>query len=266
MNEAALLADLATVYTAVDPTPTVAQAEDAKGVTWLQINVLETGLSEKDKKNIGYRKNVFYYVFHRGLGDEAAWYAVDQPVNTSLKDVTIAISSYQAIANLYNSNVLQERTLAAVLTVCSSVFQEITTSTTSLTVGTGTQSLTVTTGFPAGIVLYPAGMAMSIANGSNSMTGNVTSYNSGTGALVVNATSTAGSGTFTSWTVTPTNHANRMKLVSQANTALNNVVLRFMSAIALNPTVQSQGTACSDATLLSIISGSWDPYASLIVA
>jgi hypothetical protein len=157
----------------------------------MQINVLEVGLSEKDKKNIGYRKNVFYYVFHRGQLDEAAYYAIDQPINTSLKDVSISASSYQAISNLIDSDVLRSRTRAAIITQCSVVFQE--------------------------------------APGT-------------------------------------TNHANRMKLVSAANLDLNNVVSRFMSAIALNATVQAQGTAVTDVTLQSIVSGAWDSYASLIVA
>ena len=63
-----------------------------------------------------------------------------------------------------------------------------------------------------------------------------------------------------------TNHANRMKLVSAANVDLDNIVKRFMSAIALNAVVQAAGTAVADSVLLAIVSGAWDPYASLIVA
>lgn len=72
-------------------------------------------------------------------------------------------------------------------------------STTSLTVGTGSRSLTVQTGlgFIAG---YPIRIA-STATPTTYMDGVVTSYNSGTGALVVNATSSSGSGTLASWNV-----------------------------------------------------------------
>ena len=115
----------------------------------------------------------------------------DQPVNTSLKDVTIATSSYQTIANLYNSSILRNRVMSAIMTQCSSVFLE------------------------------------------------------GSGA---------------------TNHANRMKLVNLANVNLPLVVSQFMSAIALNATIQAAGTACTDANILSVISGAWDSYASLIIA
>ena len=72
-----------------------------------------------------------------------------------------------------------------------------TTSTTSLTIGTGTQSLTVGTG-----LAYTVGQQVLIANDStHSMIGTVTSYNSSTGAMVVNVTSVIGSGTFASWAV-----------------------------------------------------------------
>jgi hypothetical protein len=267
MNELGLLADLATIYAAVSPNPTVREVEDDKGVTWMQVNVFEIGKSERDKKDIGYRKNIDYYVHLRGTGSEAAYYLGNQPFNTSLKDVTISTSSYQAIANLYNSEVLQQRTLSAVITQCSSVFQETVSSSTSVTIGTGSKSFTVTTGYPAGTVQFNIGIQLLISNnGSNTMTGNVTSYNPSTGALVVNVTSVTGSGTFASWSVVPTNHANRMKMADKANNDLKLVVMEFMCAVALNTTVQAQGTAVADSILLSIVVASWDSYASLIVA
>lgn len=74
-------------------------------------------------------------------------------------------------------------------------------STTSLTVGTGSKSLTVETGKG-----YYPGNTVSIAyttTPTNIMYGMVTSYNSGTGALVVNVTAISGSGTFALWSVSP---------------------------------------------------------------
>jgi hypothetical protein len=72
-----------------------------------------------------------------------------------------------------------------------------TTSNTSLTIGTGSKSLTVETG-----LAYTVEQDVVIANSSGiSMNGSVTSYNSGTGALVVNVISTSGSGTYSSWQV-----------------------------------------------------------------
>ncbi len=69
------------------------------------------------------------------------------------------------------------------------------TSTTSNTIGTGAKSFTTQTNLG-----YQVGQSLRIANTStNFMTGEVTSYNTGTGALVMNISSTSGAGTFTSW-------------------------------------------------------------------
>jgi hypothetical protein len=68
---------------------------------------------------------------------------------------------------------------------------------TTLTIGTGTQNLTVQTG-----LAFTAGQSVKVGyNGSNYMTGTVTSYNSGTGDLDVNITSVVGSGSFDGWSV-----------------------------------------------------------------
>ncbi|MBF0553718.1 MAG: hypothetical protein HQK96_04090 [Nitrospirae bacterium] len=265
MTEAQLLADLASIYLSVSPNPMVCKVQDDKNITQMSVEVLESGLSEKDKKPIANNKPVLYFVYKRGQGGlEQAFYSGDQPYNTALKDVTISASSYLAIANLYNSVVLQNRVLSAVMLQCSVVFQESTTSVTSLTIGTGSQSLTVGTGQS-----YYVGQQLTISNGANSMIGNVTSYNSTTGALVVNITSVTGSGTLASWNVVPTNHANRMKLINKANltaASFRDVVMSFMCAIALNATVQAAGTAVADSVLQSIVMYSWDSYASIIVA
>jgi collagen type VII alpha len=72
-----------------------------------------------------------------------------------------------------------------------------TSSSTPLTIALGTQSLTVETGLALSV-----GQSVIIANSpSNKMEGTITSYNSLTGALVVNVTSVVGSGTFSSWSV-----------------------------------------------------------------
>jgi hypothetical protein len=73
------------------------------------------------------------------------------------------------------------------------------TSTTSNSVGTGSKSFTTQTG--KGFI---PGMSLSIARTSaptNRMFAIVTSYNSGTGALVVNSQAFEGSGTYTDWSI-----------------------------------------------------------------
>lgn len=72
------------------------------------------------------------------------------------------------------------------------------TSATSLAIGTGSKSLTVETDKS-----YQVGQSIKVAfDSSNWMHGEVTSYNAGTGALVVNVSIIKGSGTKTAWTVT----------------------------------------------------------------
>lgn len=64
------------------------------------------------------------------------------------------------------------------------------TSTTTLTIGTGSKTLTIQTGMP-----FATGMTVEIQqDSSHFMVGTITSYNSGTGSLVVNATASTGSG------------------------------------------------------------------------
>ena len=73
------------------------------------------------------------------------------------------------------------------------------TSTTSLTIGTGTQNLTIQTG-----KAFSVGQAVTIAlasDGTQAMSGAITAYNSGTGALTVVVDAAIGSGTHAAWIV-----------------------------------------------------------------
>jgi len=71
------------------------------------------------------------------------------------------------------------------------------TSASSLTIGTGNKTFATQAGeqYTAGITMT----AVSQANNANWMAGQVVSYDSGTGALVINVNATGGSGTFADW-------------------------------------------------------------------
>lgn len=73
------------------------------------------------------------------------------------------------------------------------------TSTTSLTIGSGSKALTIQTG--KSIVVGMSMKIASTASPTNWMHGDVTAYDTGTGALTVNVTKTNGSGTLAAWTV-----------------------------------------------------------------
>ena len=85
---------------------------------------------------------------------------------------------------------------------CEKIIQCLyeTSSTTSLTIGTGSKTLTVGTGLS-----WVAGRVATIRNGTSTtryMTGSVTSYDSTTGVMVVNVTTVgSGTGTYASWVV-----------------------------------------------------------------
>jgi len=113
------------------------------------------------------------------------------------------------------------------------------TSTTSLTIGTGSnKTLTVQTGKS-----YVEGMTVKIANTAsptNWMLGDVISYDSGTGALVVYPRTSNGSGTFSAWTISqsPTtdavgDHAVWVHSGIGYGSAPNNKIKRF-STVKLN--------------------------------
>lgn len=76
------------------------------------------------------------------------------------------------------------------------------TSTTSVAIGTGSKSFTTQTG-----KVWAVGTPLRVANTASPSTqfmdGVVTSYNSGTGALVVNVVGITGTGTLATWTISP---------------------------------------------------------------
>lgn len=74
------------------------------------------------------------------------------------------------------------------------------TSSTSLAIGTGAKTFTITEA-TRGWVTGDSLIIWQVGNAANSMTGTVTSYTSGTNTLVMNITSTTGSGTIASWEI-----------------------------------------------------------------
>lgn len=74
------------------------------------------------------------------------------------------------------------------------------TSTTSLTIGAGAQSFTTQSG-KAWVVGQPVIIARTSAPGTTRMSGTITAYNAGTGAMTVEVDAAAGAGTYTDWTI-----------------------------------------------------------------
>lgn len=93
----------------------------------------------------------------------------------------------------------------------------VSTSVTSLSIGTGSKSLTVDTG-KQWVPGMPIKIVVTASPSTNFMTGTVTSYNSGTGALVVDVSAVGGSGTYSAWT---------LSLQSGTSATLTTKLLRF---------------------------------------
>ena len=74
------------------------------------------------------------------------------------------------------------------------------TSATSLTIGAGAQSFTTQTG-KAWVVGQPVIIARTSAPGTTRMSGTITAYTSGTGAMTVLVDTILGTGTYTDWTI-----------------------------------------------------------------
>jgi len=98
----------------------------------------------------------------------------------------------------YNSNVLDTVTIShhGVNSDISTQAGWATSSTSSVTIGTGTKSFTV----PTGLSITAGQSALALYDVDNYMTGTVTSYAAGT--LTLNITAIVGAGTFTSWSLT----------------------------------------------------------------
>jgi hypothetical protein len=88
---------------------------------------------------------------------------------------------------------------ASAAAAASSAANLVGTSSSSVAIGTGSKSFTASTGRQWGVGQYL--IVVDSANSANTMTGQITAYNSGTGALTLNVTAITGSGTKTSWNI-----------------------------------------------------------------
>lgn len=139
--------------------------------------------------NGGHRDNLFPL-----LSDAV----VDLAAKQSSAAASASTATTQAgIATTQAGNAASSAAAAAASAAAAQGF--ISTSTTSLTIGTGPISLTVQT-----LELYQPGQfatIASVANPADFMYGQVTAYTSGTGALGVNVLRAEGVGTFASWDI-----------------------------------------------------------------
>lgn len=121
------------------------------------------------------------------------------------------------------------------------------TSTTSLAIGTGSKSLTVQTG--KAFVVGQWVTITSTATPTNWMHGQITTYTSGTGSLVVNVAMVGGSGTIASWTVALSAPSVSGNAVLTTSTYADPVWLTSLAGSKITGTlaVANGGTGAADA-------------------
>lgn len=129
-----------------------------------------------------------------------------------------------------------------------------TASSTSLTIGTGAKALTVETGK----ALVP-GMWVLLAYSADpakNMIGQVTSYNAGTGALVLNVTATSGAGTYADWAGSVTGAPAAVPSIARADkTSAYTLVGTDKGAI-----IDCSGTWTLDLTAAATLGAGWWCY------
>jgi hypothetical protein len=124
----------------------------------------------------------------------------------------------------------------------------LTSSTTSLTIGNGSKSLTVGTG-----LAYTTQQDITIAYDSNNhMHATVTSYNSGTGAMVVDVQGKTGSGTYAVWTVNVGGIAASVIPAGGTTGQVLNKISNSDYAVQWGPTVTGTGTISTGTYTLTV--------------
>jgi hypothetical protein len=105
-------------------------------------------------------------------------------------------------------------------------------SSSNVTQGTGTKTFTIPTGLPADYFPVNGPVYISVdntTNAQNQMEGTVTSYDSGTGALVCNITSSSGVGTYNFWRISPKTQPLHLRTGTNTNIRVTEKCLSFGS-------------------------------------
>ena len=133
--------------------------------------------------------------FPASIGGDGLTYTDDDNPSTGLANGGAVVRFLPLVSNV----VAAANYMATQAEGCSQSVSTTASSTTSLTISTGSKSLTLAQTGKA----FAIGQTVNIADstGLNVMAGTITAYNSATGAMTVNATNTAGSGTYSAWTI-----------------------------------------------------------------
>jgi len=152
--------------------------------------------------------------------------ATQTSITTALKAAINADSGCPAVAGGTTYLSLTRKNSAVPYTI----IELNATSTSSIAIGTGSKSFTITeTG-----KTFSVGQIVGIVyttNQANTMSGTITAFDSGTGAMTVNVTSVSGSGTYTNWLISGTD------TVAESPSAGKNIINRNNSLTGFIKTI-----------------------------
>jgi hypothetical protein len=237
MTKTAILAEITAFYTDVG-TPTL--IDTVGNSNYYIINVFETGLSAKNKKPTGSRKNIHFYVYKEGVGgQEAAYYDRDELSNDSNTDITGDNSLY-AINKIYVSTVMRSRVQAAVAKAAQDVLNEaMPSSNMTADASSGQKNITVASGGS-----FYVGKIIVVSDTGHSESATIASIDSNVLTMTNNLTNSytiSNSGK-----VTFSDNKERAKWAGNAMIDPDNYTLAMTNFVALNPTVEAAGGQATD--------------------
>lgn len=236
MNKTQLLAEIAAFYTDVG---SASLLDSLNNTNWYIITIFETGLSAKSKKPTGYRKNIHFYVYKEGTGSEAAYYDREELTNSVNSDIT-GDSSLYSINKIYASLIMRSRVQAAVAKAAQDVLNEAPPfSAVSINAASGQKIVVVGSGGS-----FYVGRQVTISDSVASETNTIVAINGNNLIMTTNLIATYT--TANSALVAFKDNKERQKWAGNALIAPDNYTLAMTNFVALNPSIQAVGGACTD--------------------
>lgn len=124
LTKAQLISELASMYLTIGTPENPGSEGPVNGVTKYLVNVVEVGKSQQSQKPTAYRKNMVFYVYHEGLGDESAYYERLEPTNDVNKDVAAPAPGLLNYYAIFNSDVLRQKVLGAIIKAANAIINE----------------------------------------------------------------------------------------------------------------------------------------------
>jgi hypothetical protein len=248
MTKSELLAEIAAFYDYVGTEYVVNSSDEHESptMTYYNIIVYETGLSEKNKKPVLKSKYIGFVVYDEGGGSEAAYYIENELTNEVNKDITTT-GSLSDIHKIYISDDMRGRVQAAVAKAAKSILNEsYTSSLLTVDASSAQADVTVTDGS-----LFWVGKEVVISDTSNSEDAIIKSISSN--VLTMEEDLTNSYATADGAIVTFKDNIEREQWAANALLNPDTYTLSMVDLISLDSTVQSSGGTAADSTIENII-------------